>query len=580
LTTSVALDGRSLRLADVVAVAQGDARVTVRDFAALDASRAWLDERLGAQASGRGVAPIYGVTTGFGPSRGMHLLPHEIEEAQLNLVRSHALGLALSDADWFPAEVVRATLLLRANAFLAGRSAVRREIVDLLLRLLAADVLPRVPLRGSVGASGDLAPLSHLALVLVGEGEASVADGRGGRETLGGAEALRRAGLSPLRLLAKEGLALINGTTISCAVLALALHDAENLALAADAACTLSLEALGGCARALDQQVQAARGHAGQADAAAAMRALLEGSRLVAATDDAQDNYSLRCAPQVHGASRDALSWVRLLVETEINGVTDNPLFFCLPGDAPPWDLAFASNARAHDRTLDEAPVYSAGNFHGQPIGLGADLLAIAVAELASISERRIALLLDPQFSRGLPAQLSTRPGVQSGLMLAQYVAASVVSENKTLAHPASVDSIPTGNGAEDHVPMSAWAARKARQMVDNSASVLALELLCATQAIDWRSVRRDPRVGPAAPPGGSEVARFAALAEAEPAAGLGSGTRGVHALVRSLSPRVVDDRSLAKDAAAVARALLAGRVAVAAGKAMRPLRALRFEPT
>jgi len=565
-------------LADVIAVARGGARVGECDFAALDASRAWLDERLRAQASGSEVAPIYGVTTGFGPSRGVRLAPHEIEEAQLNLVRSHALGLALREDDWFPHEVVRAALLLRANAFLAGRSAVRRELVELLLALLEKDVLPRLPLRGSVGASGDLAPLSHLALVLVGEGEASVSDGRGGREVLPGAEALRRAGLAPLRLLAKEGLALINGTTISCAVLALALDDAEKLATASDATCAMSLEALGGCARALDAQVHAARGHAGQADVAASMRALLSGSRLVAATDDAQDNYSLRCAPQVHGASRDALSWVKLLVETEINGVTDNPLFFCLEGDAPPWDLAFAGNARAQGRALDESPVYSAGNFHGQPVGVAADLLAIAVAELASISERRIALLVDPRSSRGLPAQLGTRPGVQSGLMLAQYVAASVVSENKTLAHPASVDSIPTGNGAEDHVPMSAWAARKARQVVENAASVLALELLCATQAIDWRTIRTDPAVGLAAPPSEDERARFASLGNQEPAASLGAGTRGVHALVRSLSARVVDDRSLAEDATALARAVLAGRVAHAAGEALRPLRRLHFE--
>ena len=573
------LEGRPLSLHDVVSVARDSRQVEVADWSRLDASRAWLDEHVRAWTRGDDVAPVYGVTTGFGSSRGVRLRAEEIEEAQVNLVRSHAIGIALRPEDWFEEDVVRAAALLRANAFLQGRSGVRRVVVESLLALLAARVTPRVPLRGSVGASGDLGPLAHFALVLLGEGEAlagSISDAD--RRIVPGAEALAIAGVEPLKLQAKEGLALLNGTSFSCATLALALSEAHALARTADVACALSLEALGGCVRAFDPRVHEARRQAGQADSAASVRALLHGSSWAGATDDPQDNYSLRCAPQVHGASRDALSHATLACEAELGAVTDNPLLFCLEGDGEGWDAAaFGANATRQGRAVDASPAISAGNFHGQPIAVAADLVAIAAAELASISERRLALLVNPAFSRGLPAHLAGRPGVQSGLMIAQYSAAAIVSENKTLAHPASVDSIPTGNGAEDHVPMSTWAARKARKVVQQAAQVLALELLTAAQAADWRVVRGEPLAGRGgAPPTAAEIGRLAALTDDEVEATLGRGGAAAHRIVRGLSARVVADRSLAEDASRVARAVL-DEAFVA--EWTRPIRVLRFDP-
>jgi histidine ammonia-lyase len=564
------LDGGPVTLAQAVAVARGEA-LGVADWSRLDAARAWLAAHV---KEGAGGAPLYGVTTGFGSSRDVRLRPGEIEEAQRNLVRSHAVGLALRPEDWFEEDVVRVAALLRANAFLQGRSGVRREIVEAMLGLLNAGITPRVPLRGSVGASGDLGPLAHFALVLIGEGEA-ILEGR----VVPGAEALRAAGLEPLRLEAKEGLALINGTSFSCALLALALHEAHALARIADAACALAFEALGGRTSALDPRVHASRRQAGQADAAASIAALLEGSRRADRSDDPQDNYALRCAPQVHGASRDALAHATLACEAEMGAVTDNPLLFVLPGDGEPAAI-------------------SAGNFHGQPVAVAADLACIAAAELASIAERRLAMLVNPQFSRGLPAHLTPRPGVQSGLMIAQYSAAALVSENKTLAHPASVDSIPTGNGAEDHVPMSTWAARKARQVVRNAAQVVALELLAAAQAVEWRVVTGEPHAGrPASAPTEAEIARFSSLRVEDVAAELGRGTAPVYRAVRGICPRVVDDRSTAGEAVALAHAVLDGTLAALDGTlavldgklaaftadtpsaaAVRPIRRLRWE--
>ncbi len=572
--SSIVLGREPLTLDQVAAVACG-AGVEVADWSRLDASRAWIEDHVRALASGKESAPVYGVTTGFGSSRSVRLKPADLAEAQANLVRSHAIGATVSPEEHFDDEVVRVAMLLRAAAFLEGRSGVRREIVEALLALLRHDACPLTPLRGSVGASGDLAPLAHLALVLMGEGSATIPDGAG-RRVVTGAEVLRACGLAPLRLQAKEGLALLNGTSFSCATLALALGEAHALARTADIACALSLQALGGCARALDPRVHAARRQAGQVDAAASLRALLEGSLWAGATDDPQDNYSLRCAPQVHGASRDALAYATLVCERELGAVTDNPLIFALEGDGEPWDAgAFGANSERHGRPRDLGPAVSAGNFHGQPVAMAADVATLACAEFASISERRLAMLVNPAFSRGLPAHLASRPGVQSGLMIAQYAAASLVSENKTLAHPAVVDSIPTGGGAEDHVPMSTWAARKLRQVVRLSAHVVALELLAAAQAVEWRTVRGEPRAPASSDaPTTEQVAAFESLTVDAAAAGLGAAGGATLRAVRALSDRVVADRPLSDDAARLARAILRGDLVrtVAGSVPVRPL--------
>ncbi|MBX5464347.1 MAG: histidine ammonia-lyase [Clostridia bacterium] len=400
----------------------------------------------------RGVA-VYGVNTGFGRLADVAIPPEELRRLQINLLRSHAAGVGPPLAR----EEVRALLLLRANALARGYSGVRPELVEQILRLLEAGVHPRVPEQGSVGASGDLAPLAHAALVLIGEGEAEL-----GGELLPGAEALRRAGLAPLELEAKEGLALINGTQLMEALGLLAWLGARRLADWADAVGALTFQALRGVAAAFRPEIQALRPHPGQVLAARRLRAYLRGSRLVSAPGElrVQDAYSLRCMPQVHGASRDALEYVGGVLRTELNAVTDNPLV--LP-------------------ETEEA--LSGGNFHGQPLALALDFLAVAVAELADIAERRTERLLNPQLS-GLPAFLARNGGVESGLMLVQYTQAALVSENKTLAHPASVDSIPTSAAQEDHVSMGAWAARKARQVVRNTARVLAGEALAALRAL------------------------------------------------------------------------------------------------
>lgn len=578
----IVLDGESLDLPSFVALARHGAPAALRSFAAVEAGRAWLDEHVAAWREGRDAPPIYGVTTGFGSLRNVAIPPEDAETLQVNLIRSHALGAWGQPAEAFDDEIVRGALALRLNTFLAGRSGVRRELVELLLAMLREDVLPRVPQRGSVGASGDLCPLAHFALVLIGEGEASVPEGAG-RAVLPGAEALARAGLQPLRLSYKEGLALINGTTFSTACLALAIHDAEAVARTADVACALSFEALGACGRALDPQVHASRRQPGQADSARSLRALTMGSRRLSSTDDRQDPYSLRCAPQVHGASRDALAHARFVVEAELNAVTDNPLLFALEGDALPWDLAeHADNPRRFGREPERTRSYSAGNFHGQPVAIAADLAALAVAELADVAERRLALLVSPAFSRGLPAHLASGAGLSSGLMLAQYSAASLVSEARTLAHPASVDSIPTGNGAEDHVSMSTWAARKARMAVALATQVVALELLAAAQANEWRCVIPDP-LASAPPRTAAQQAsldrELATLPIDAASKEMGAGTSSAQLLVRSLSGRLVEDRSLAADVARIAQAVRAGRFVETTGPATLPLRRVRHEP-
>jgi histidine ammonia-lyase len=495
------LTGEHLRIADVWDVAIGGRPTTLgeggRQRAA--AARAFLEDQVGDHT--------YGVNTGFGRFVSQSIPPEQAADLQLRLLRSHACGVG----DPYPDEVVRAAMLLRANTLAKGFSGVRVETIELLLHILGAGIVPRVPSRGSVGASGDLAPLAHLALPLVGEGEATI-EGR----RMSGAEALARAGLSPITLEAKEGLSLINGTQFMTAMASLALVRAERLARVADVACALSVEALQATPTSFHPAIHAARPLPGQQQSAATLRALLEGSAIVEAhrwCDKVQDAYSLRCAPQVHGASRDLLDYVARTVAVELNAATDNPLVL-----------------------LDEGLIVSNGNFHGQPIAMGLDCLAIACAELASISERRTERLVNPSLSDGLPPFLVAREeGLNSGFMIPQYVAAALVSENKALSHPGSVDSIPTSAGQEDHVSMGNGAGLKALQVVANAERVLAIELLAGAQAVEF-------------------------LAPLQP----GRGVSAARAFVRTLSERVREDRSLSDDIERVASAIRDGSVLAA----------------
>jgi histidine ammonia-lyase len=468
---------------------------------ALRSSRRAIDRLIAAGET------VYGVTTGFGKFADRLIPPEALEALQRNLVMSHSVGVG----DPLSEDVVRAMIVLRVAALARGYSGIRSETVQALVDMLNAHVVPVIPSKGSVGASGDLAPLAHLALVLIGEGEAFW-DG----ERLAGGEALRRAQLEPVRLSAKEGLALVNGTQQMTAIGALVTADAENVLEVADIAGALSLEAVRGTNRAFDSRIQDARPHPGQIAAAAHLRELTGHSEIMASHrfDDhrVQDPYSLRCMPQVHGASRDAIAYVRRVIEVEMNSATDNPLVFAEEGD-----------------------VISGGNFHGQPVALALDFAAIALAEIASISERRIEAMLDPNFSE-LPPFLTRHAGVASGFMVSQYTAAALVSENKVLAHPASVDSIPTSANQEDHVSMGVTAALKAREILRNVETVLAIELLCAAEGIDYRRpLRSSPRL------------------------------EAVHALIRSELPRLDRDRPLYPDIACMTLMVRDGRVRQAA---------------
>jgi histidine ammonia-lyase len=452
----VELDGESLTLEQIERVAV-DRGVTVALAAAaregMLRSRELVERALAAEH------PVYGVTTGFGRLSDVVVDRERLGELQLNLIRSHACGVGPP----LPAVIVRAITVLRANVLAKGLSGVRPELVELLVELLNRGVHPVIPEQGSVGASGDLAPLSHLALVLVGEGEAEFEG-----SVLPGGEALRRAGLSPVRLQAKEGLALNNGTQVMTGIGTLALLGAERLVEAAEVAGAMSLEGLRGTPDAFHPALQRARPHPGQIASAQRLRGLLGGSEIRESHrhDDprVQDAYALRCMPQVHGAARNALGYIRGVLETEANSATDNPLLF--PDE-------------------EGGLVLSGGNFHGQPVAQALDLLAIALTDLASISERRTERLVNPDLS-DLPAFLTRDPGVNSGMMLAQIAAAALVSESKILAHPASVDSIPTGASKEDHVSMGATAARKAGQVLRNAEGVVGIELMCAAQALEF----------------------------------------------------------------------------------------------
>ncbi|MGB3544492.1 histidine ammonia-lyase [Rubrivirga sp.] len=408
----------------------------------------------------------YGLNTGFGALKSERIEAADVERLQVNLLRSHACGVGAP----VPRPITRRMLALKAHALGLGYSGASLEVVAGLLALLDADVIPVVPQQGSLGASGDLAPLAHLALVLIGEGTAWGNDG-----PVPASVALEAAGLTPVALGAKDGLALINGTQFMLAYAVEVVQRARRLAVTADIVAAMTLEARLGSARPFDARVAALRPHPGHAQTAETVRRLLEGSEIGPSHADCQrvqDPYSIRCAPQVHGASRDAIAYASSSVERELNSVTDNP-------------LVFAARSPSEVDLEGEPDIVSAGNFHGQPLALALDTASMAIAEWASISERRTYLLIDG--SDGLPPFLVERSGVQSGFMIPQYVAASLVSENKTLCHPACVDSIPSSRGQEDHVSMGAWGARKALRVVENAERVLAIEALCAAQALEFR---------------------------------------------------------------------------------------------
>jgi histidine ammonia-lyase len=497
----IVLTGEDLTLADVWRVAVGGSSATLAESAKerMTSARDLVDSVRGEHT--------YGVNTGFGRFVSAHIPEELAEELQLRLLRSHACGVG----EPYPDEVVRAAMLLRVNALAKGFSGARVSTAELLLECLNREVLPVVPARGSVGASGDLAPLAHLALPLVGEGHATV-----NGQLMEGDEALRTVGLEPIRLASKEGLSLVNGTQFMAAMAALGVVRARRLAATADLACALSLEALQGSRTSFRPAVHRARPLKGQRDSAANVWLLLEDSAIIEShrwCDRVQDAYALRCAPQVHGACRDLLDYVEATVSVELNAATDNPLVL-----------------------LDEGDIVSAGNFHGQSLAFALDALAMAVAELADISERRVERLVNPALSDGLPPFLVVEGGLNSGFMIPQYVAAALVSENKVLAHPASVDSIPTSAGQEDHVSMGNAAGLKALRVLDNAERGLAIELLAGAQAIEF-------------------------LAPLQP----GEGVRAVHDVVRTLSPRLEQDRSLSTDIEVVAQAIRSGAVLAAA---------------
>jgi histidine ammonia-lyase len=497
---TIHIDGEHLTLAQLLAVAQGGARAELTPAARerMQASRAVIERVVESGAT------VYGVNTGFGKLASVRISREQIQELQLNLVRSHACGVgaALNETE------TRAMLLLRANAIAKGLSGVRPIVAETLCAMLCGGVHPVIPSQGSVGASGDLTPLAHLALAAIGEGEA-IYKGR----RMAGSEALRAAGIAPLTLEAKEGLALLNGTQGMLALLALALHDAEVAVDTADVAAALSLDALRGSPAAFDQRIAKARPFAGHATTARNLERLNRGSEIRESHRSAQkdprvqDPYSLRCAPQVHGAARDALAQIRATAEIELNSATDNPLVFA-----------------------DSAEVISGGNFHGQPLAMAADQLAVALATLGGISERRIEQMTNPATSQ-LPAFLVRQPGVNSGFMILQIAAAALTSEMKALAAPHSVDSIPTSANQEDYVSMGMAGARRLQPMLGNLRHILAIELLAACQGIDFLAPLRT-----------------------------GAEARRAYDVVRSLSKSVDHDRSLAPDIGAVAQAIVEGR--------------------
>jgi histidine ammonia-lyase len=508
---TVVLDGERLSIASVVrAATDPSVRVAVGDeaWARCAASRRTIEAIV---ESGR---PVYGVNTGFGDLARVRIPADQLARLQRNLIYSHAIGVGRPFAD----DVVRATLILRANTLAKGVSGVRRELLELLVGMINHDVLPVIPEKGSLGASGDLAPLAHMSLVLIGEGQA-----RAGGALLPGAEALARAGLAPLALAPKEGLALINGTPVMTAIACLVIARSLNVMKAAAIVAALSTEALRGTDAAFGAELHALRPHRGQTAVAAYLRALLDSSGVIQSHRDCpkvQDPYSIRCIPQVHGACLDAWEHCHDVVQVEVNSATDNPLVI---GDR----------------------VVTGGNFHGEPVGLAMDFLAMALAELGSISERRSARLMDAHLS-DLPPFLVEASGLNTGMMITQYTAAALVMENRILAHPATVDSLPTSADQEDHVSMATTAARKAAEVLVNLTDILSLELLDAVQGLEF-------------------LRPLAA----------GKGTEAAYRLVRERVPFLVADRPMTPDLDAVRELVTGGRlvreVEAAAGLPPRP---------
>ena len=500
--SSLHLDGQPLSLAEIEAVALDGCRVEIASSARerMAAGRALIEKILAAGQT------VYGVNTGFGKLADVRVPADKLAQLQTNLVRSHAGGVGnpLSEGE------VRAMLLLRANVLAKGFSGNRLEVVDLLAAMLNTGVTPVIPERGSVGASGDLAPLAHLALVVIGEGEAFYKD-----ERVTGTEALARAGLKPLQLAAKEGLALLNGTQAMTAVGALAVARAQRLTRLADVAGAMSLEALMGTPAAFDARIHTARPHKGQIAVAEHLMRLLAGSEIREShrTGDTrvQDAYCLRCMPQVHGAVRGVLDHVTGVLETEAGSATDNPLIF-------------------PDGSQLEESVISGGNFHGAPLAYAFDYAAVALTDLASITERRIDRLLNPDINEGLPAFLAGDPGLSSGFMMAQIVAAALINECQVLATPSSTGSIPTDGGKEDHVSMGMTGALKLRQIVENAERVVGIELMCAAQALEFRRPLKSS-----------------------------TSVEGAYGAVRAVVAQLGEDRVLSGDMEAMARAVRDG---------------------
>jgi len=493
----IVLSGDRLTLEEVGAAARAGARVEIAPGARQRVRAArQLVERIAESGT-----PTYGINTGFGTLAEVSIPKADLRKLQRNLILSHAAGTGAP----LPLPEVRALMLLRANVLAGGYSGIRESTLELLVEMLHREVIPVVPEKGSVGASGDLAPLAHLALVLIGEGEAFL-DG----QRVPGGQALARAGLSPVVLEAKEGLALVNGTQAMQAVGVLALLEAERCARVADLAAAMTVEGLMGSHKPFLAAIHRIRGHEGQARVAADLRALLAHSEINASHQDehcgkVQDPYSLRCAPQVHGAARDALAFVRRTLEAEANAATDNPLVFA--------------------EAVEDIPagtIVSGGNFHGQPVSQALDLLAIACAQLQTISERRVEQLVNPSLS-GLPPFLARNSGLNSGFMIAQVTAAALAAETKVLAHPACIDTIPSSAGREDHVSMGMTAALKARTAVENACSGLAIELLVAAQALDFRRPLR-----------------------------AGTGVAAAHEAIRKRVSHMDEDRELHRDIATV----------------------------
>ncbi|HET6201965.1 MAG TPA: histidine ammonia-lyase [Planctomycetota bacterium] len=506
---AIELGGRDLTLEDLAPVLGVEA---VRAFLGEEARRKVAAARRGLETRIAAGEVVYGANTGFGRFSRVRISSADARTLQRNLLLSHACGIG----EPLPRGETRLAFLLRLQALAQGRSGVRPELLERLLALFNAGVVPVVPSQGSVGASGDLAPLSHLALPLLGLGEAWV-----GEERMDGVAALARLGLPPFELEAKEGLSLINGTQVSTAVGIAAAQAARNLSKASDAIGALTLEALKGSSGPFDERLARLRPHPGQARAAANLRRCLEGSEVLPShrdCDKVQDAYSLRCMPQVHGAAKDALRFAVEVLEREANAVTDNPV------------------------VLEEGEVVNGGNFHGQPVASALDFLSIALATWANVAERRVEQLVNPDLS-GLPAFLTRKGGLNSGLMVPQVVAAAIVSEGKTLAHPASVDSIPTSAAREDFVPMSLWAARKARRLAENAGKVLGIEALCAAQAREFTTGLR-----------------------------AGRGAEAACAAVRTRVAPLGEDRLLAPDVEAAADLVASGALVEAVEREVGPL--------